>query len=297
MSRENRKDPRVNLALDVTIFTAPGEQKFKTKDISFRGVFIVTKDPYNLRHLVRFHTQTESGEKFELLGLVAHRINSFDAKERNKLPGMGIQLYSLGPEARKRWRRFVTDSCEADPQTRHELEMRNMPRVKIHLKNEKMKKQFMEHDFPSSGLFYRTSALAPVGSRVLCEIVHPVTEKSFQLVATVLETRQGSRRERGLQIQFDELSEASNVRFGRFDAGEATSASEVSEVDSTPTKANKRTISQVDETVNMSHVDDTVQMPQQISEVEEVMATSDILSVADAEAAYVDGISGSSETT
>lgn len=230
MSRENRKDPRVDVALNVTIFTAPGEKEFKTKDISYRGVFIVTQEPYNLRHLVRFHAQTDSGEKFEMLGLVAHRINTFDAKERNKLPGMGIQLYSLGTETRKRWRRFVTQSCESDPESRHALEIQEMPRLKIHLKNEKMKKQFMEHDFPSDGIFYRTSILSPVGSRVLCEIIHPITEKSFQLIATVLDTRDGSRRQRGIQIQFDELSEATNKRFDRFDAGEATSVSEVGEV-------------------------------------------------------------------
>ncbi|GEM_PF-2166416 len=229
MSRENRKDPRVDIALDVQIFTAPGVKSFKTQDVSFRGVFIVTQEPYNLRHLVRFHARTEDEQEFEMLGLVAHRINTFDAKERHKLPGMGIQLYSLGPENRQRWRDFVVQCCEADPATRRELEMQQMPRLKIHLKNEKMKRQFMEHDFPSQGIFYRTSALSPVGSKVLCEIIHPSTEKSFQLIATVLETRDGNRRQRGIQIQFEELSEATNARFDRFDKGEPTTVSEVSE--------------------------------------------------------------------
>ena len=221
MSRENRRDPRVEVTLPVFIQDAAGEKHFNTKDISYRGIFIMTREPFPLRKLVRFRMEAPDGD-YQMMGLVAHRMNELDAAEFGRDPGMGIQLYSVGKLTRERWRDFVLDNYNADPEARAELERKRMPRIRIHLKNDKMKQQFMMRDFPSGGIFYRTNDLQPVGTRMICDVIHPTSGRVFELNATVSETIDGSRRKRGLQLTFDELSEASNHDLERFDLGETS---------------------------------------------------------------------------
>lgn len=224
MSRQNRRDPRVEIALDVFIQDAAGEVKYMTKDISYRGVFIVTRDPFPLRKLVRFRMTSDDGD-YQMMGLVAHRVNDFDAAESGRDAGMGIQLYSVGKVTKERWRDFVTETYHADPVARAELERKRMPRIRIHLKNEKMKDQFMSRDFPSGGIFYRTNDLQDVGTRVVCDVIHPKSGRIFELPATVTNRVDGSRRKRGLQLTFEELSEGSSQQFEAFDLGEESEIS------------------------------------------------------------------------
>ena len=213
--RENRRDPRVDIALDVKIQTAVGETTFQTKDISYRGVFILCSDPFPLRKLVRFKTVVDDQE-LQMMGLVAHRLNAPDAAERGVKPGMGIQLYSVGDDTRDRWRQYVRDCYEADPDAAEEMRASELPRIRIHLATEAMMKQFMERDFPSGSIFYRTPDVHPVGTRVLCEVSHPTTGEHFQLQAQVSEVSDGPRRNRGMRVDFLELSEASDERFDDF---------------------------------------------------------------------------------
>lgn len=216
--RENRKDPRVDVALDVKIQTATGEAHFRTKDISYRGVFILTGDPYPLRKLVRFKAVVDDQE-LQMMGLVAHRLNAPDAAESGVKPGMGIQLYSVGEDTRDLWRQYVRDCYEQDPDAADEIRANELPRIRIHLATEAMMKQFMEKDFPSGSIFYRTPDVHPVGTRVICEVSHPVTAQYFQLQASVSEVAEGPRRNRGMRVDFLELSEATNERFDIFERG------------------------------------------------------------------------------
>jgi len=107
-----------------------------------------------------------------------------------------------------------------------------LPKLRIHLKNETMKEQFFKKDYPSGTIFYRTPDLLPEGTRVVCEVKHPDTAKVIELFATVIEVVEGARRKRGIRLSFEELSEASTDRFGRFERGEASEA--VDEADENP---------------------------------------------------------------
>ena len=99
-----------------------------------------------------------------------------------------------------------------------------MPHVKLHLKNQAMKDQFMNRDFPAGGIFYRTPDVFATGTRVICDVIHPESGRVFELLALVSDVVDGSKRTRGMQLTFDELSEATETRFSKFDDGELSEA-------------------------------------------------------------------------
>lgn len=223
MGKELRREPRVKANFEFVVETAGKTLHYYTRNASFSGVFLISENPLPLRRLVRLKTELD-GEPIEMIGMVAHTINGPDAMELGKNPGMGVALFSLGPEPERRWREWVRVEYEKDPEAHAALMATELPKLRIHLKNEAMKEQFFQKDYPSGTIFYRTPDLLPEGTRVVCEVKHPDTGRLMELFATVTETVEGARRKRGIRLSFEELSEASTERFGRFERGEVSEA-------------------------------------------------------------------------
>ncbi len=221
MGRENRRDPRVDVQLDVFLQTARGEDRYVTKDISYRGIFVVTPNPYPLRKLVRFRASLD-GSDVQMVGLVAHRVNSMDADERGTQPGMGVTLFSVGKSTREEWRDYVRAQYELDPEARRQVELEEMPRLRIHLASEEMLRQFVDRDLPSGSIFYRMPELQPVGTRVRLEVIHPQSRDMFEIEATITDVVEEPRHSRGVRVAFDEMSEATESRFHEFDVAEGS---------------------------------------------------------------------------
>jgi hypothetical protein len=226
MSRELRREPRVNADLEVELETAGEVQTYTTRNASFKGAFVLTNDPLPLRRLVRFRLDIGEDDEdiVELIGVVAHTLNAADAHESGREPGMGITLYPLSPDHGERWRSFVRTEYERDPEAHARLVASELPRLRLHLKNDQMKERFFGTDFPSGEIFYRTPELIPEGSPVVCEVTHPDTGKTLELFATVTEVVSGARRDRGLRIVFEDMSEASTEKMHRFERGELSEA-------------------------------------------------------------------------
>ncbi len=218
MGKELRREPRIRLDLDVEVETAGTRYIFPTRNASFSGVFMVSDDPLPLRRLVRMNIDVD-GEPVELLGMVAHSVNAADAHEQNKQPGMGVALFPMGETANERWRTFIRTEYERDPEAHAALMAAELPRLRIHLKNEKMHRHFFEKDYPSGEIFYRTPDLMEVGTRVVCE-VRSADREPIELFAHVSEIVEGARRKRGIRLTFEELSEATSQRVDEY--GDAT---------------------------------------------------------------------------
>lgn len=219
MGKSSRRDPRVNIALRVKMSTPTGYQTFKTKNISYRGIFIISDEPLPLRRLARLIVQTDHGSELEVLGMVAHRINASDAAERNISPGMGVQIYPVGSANNDVWRDFITDHLEQDPELRQAVREHNLPRLKIHIKDGSVLRKFAERDVPAGSLFYRSPEPQPVGSEVMLEIHHPMSGQRFMMKAVVSEIVEGGRRHRGMQIALDPLTEEQALEFQEFTSG------------------------------------------------------------------------------
>lgn len=224
MGKEQRREPRVRTELEIVITSAQGTRRLTTKNASFKGVFVKTDNPMPLRRLVRVRMEISDGE-VDMLGLVAHAVNAANAAEKGDEAGMGLALYPLGQYTGERWRNWIREVYESDPEAHAALVASELPRLRIHLKNQAMKDQFFGQEFPTGEIFYRSPDLLEIGSRVLCEVHHPETGRVLELFADVIDVTTGNRRNRGMQLAFDELSEASLVRVDRFDRGELSEAS------------------------------------------------------------------------
>ena len=216
MSRANRREPRVPVNLDVHLQTAAGELKYRTKNVSSRGVFIVCDEPLPLRRLARFRTIMEDGSELQMLGLVAHRVNTTDATERGAQPGMGLQLYSVGAATGERWRDFVDALVERDPALIKSIEERNLPRVRVHLSTKEKLLKFRERDLRKGQFFYRTPEPLPKGTKIMCEFTHPSAEDGFMISATVGDRVEGGRRKRGMQVHLHDVDENKLEAFDHF---------------------------------------------------------------------------------
>lgn len=218
MGKSNRRDPRVNIALDLTLANSGGVTTYTTKNISYRGIFVVTSDPLPLRRVARLSVPTD-GEPIEMLGMVAHRINAVDAQQRNAVAGMGLTLFPCGPELRETWRAFIDDHVERDPDLVQSIAEHNLPRLRIHIKDSAMLESFAQNDVPAGQIFYRTPDLLPQGADVMLEIHHPSSGDRFLMKASVLEVSDGGRRHRGMQLRFAPLEGDKADEFSSFVGG------------------------------------------------------------------------------
>ncbi|MFU8806372.1 MAG: PilZ domain-containing protein [Bradymonadaceae bacterium] len=214
-----RREPRVNVALDVFLQTLHGEESFVTRNASYAGVFIVCPDPFPLRKLIRFKTRLPNAEEdVQMMGLVAHTINAADAAELGRPPGMGIQIFSLGDETRQKWRDYIGEEYDKSPEAREAIELSEIPRVRVRIPNHGMLEKFYARDLPSGGIFLRTAELHPEGTHVECDIVHPDDGRIFVIEAVVSEVIPAPVRERGIRLAMEPLQDMSTLR--RFIDGE-----------------------------------------------------------------------------
>ena len=216
-SKKQRREPRIEISLPVTLQMPDGDLQFEIRDASYRGVFIACPDPLPLRKLVRFQTRLEvDDDPLQMLGLVAHTVNATEAHESGDIAGMGLQLFSVGPETRERWRGFITEEYEKDPEARDHVHKLDTPRVSVHMRSMEQLNTFIERDLDKGNIFVRTSELNPVDSAVICEIIHPDHNRPFALDARVIEVKETPRRERGMRLEFFDLDEEQREQLQAF---------------------------------------------------------------------------------
>lgn len=216
MGKSNRRDPRISIALDIKLSVPGGFEQYQTKNISFRGLFIVSEDPLPLRRIARMSLTTQTGELIEVLGLIAHRINAADAEERGIQAGMGIQIFPIGSQVNETWRDYVTAQLEQDPELRQAVHDHNLPRLKVHIKDQTVLESFASNDVPSGGIFYRSPEPQPVGSEVMLEVHHPNTKDRFLIKAAVSEVTEGGRRHRGMKLVLEPFDDEKSAAFQEF---------------------------------------------------------------------------------
>lgn len=207
-STGQRRSPRVEATLEVTLQTVDGEVSCNTRDASYQGVFIVRPDPLPLRKLIRFRTRLPDGdEQLQMLGLVAHTVSKDDASRQNRQPGMGIQLFSLGEKTRRRWRQFVDSLYQQDPRARETLASSQRPEVRMRIPDEATLQKLRRIHLPNNQLFVRTPELHPPGTSVDCVVVHPDRDDDLTLAATVTEVVDTSVKQRGLHLEIEPLED------------------------------------------------------------------------------------------
>jgi len=222
-SEDARREPRIDIDLEVTLQLPEGDVDYSVGDASYRGVFLYTSDPLPLRKLVRFRTQLPDDDApLQMMGLVAHHIAPAEAEEFGRDPGMGIHLFSVGEETHRRWRQFVQERYEQDPEARKEFKRLEYPHVVAHLPSHEELGSYFDEEVESGEMFVRSSEVHDEGTEVICDVVHSDGTRSLDLEGLVEDTVKSPPRKRGMTIRFTNLDDENRRRIqafieGRFD--------------------------------------------------------------------------------
>jgi hypothetical protein len=103
---EKRSELRFPLRLPVTMLSSPRRETYLTRDIGFRGVFIMAERCPSLRNLVRFGMILPvTGAELVLHAMVVRVILPDDPGGHE--PGMGLELYAADRSTRMIWSALV----------------------------------------------------------------------------------------------------------------------------------------------------------------------------------------------
>lgn len=104
--RDNRRDVRYKVQIPAVLIRGKSVLRYRTEDVSFRGVFLRTDDPPSLRQLVQIRlTLPPDNAEVAFHGMAVHVVRPEEAKGR--CPGVGIQFYAADGAERVRWETFI----------------------------------------------------------------------------------------------------------------------------------------------------------------------------------------------
>jgi len=203
-----------------------------TEDISHSGIFVRTDTPNNLRQLVQIElVLPTTGQHLRILAMVAHRLSVPEARMLARIPGMGLNLYGLGPAQVETWTHFV-DAAMDEYDESHEVTVealaarvlepirRAHPRAQTLLRAQMQSVDQMydmlTRDISEGGTFLHTDALQPVGARVQVVIVHPVDASEFNASGRVIRVVESPAPEKGVAVAFDPMDAAAKAQFRKF---------------------------------------------------------------------------------
>ena len=226
MSNERRNSSRIHLEIGVTVLENSGNRSLRAIDISERGMFIKTDDPAPVRRLIRLRVPVASdGQELHVLALVVHRVLPTPGTlTMDSPPGMGIQLYGLGPLARKRWTEWVknltidcaTPNGEPPPVPLQRVD--NPPPI------DSIKRMSVRHStswdvkiIGDSGENTRTTNISAGGAFILTTqphtegdtldliLVHPKTAEGFDISCQIV--RNVAKPNRGIGVRFVDMTD------------------------------------------------------------------------------------------
>lgn len=198
-----------------TLNYARESHELLTEDVSFRGVFLRTDNPPELRQLVRItFTLPDTSEKLSMHGMAVHRV------ERNnqggRAPGVGVQFYAIDKSTNAAWLSFVQRFAREHPEALDQPVAlappdaldpirREHPRyaaaLELDLRTVDELRTLYSRDVSHGGMFIVTDLVLAPGTPILIEVVHPISRALFMLDAVV--RRVSSPGEvRGLGVSF-----------------------------------------------------------------------------------------------
>lgn len=229
---ERRRQPRVQVQMAITVMEASGDKVLRATDINKRGFFIKTDAPKPVRRLVRMRVPM-GDEELQVLGMVVHRIVPYTARERGIDPGMGVQLYGLGPLAKERWDAWVDELYErypapfldgalpgkkpppppilrrpGSPQTPppidaiRRLHKRYNMAWQVRLLGEGSIEETHTTDISIGGAFVLTKQVFSVGDSVDISLIHPTDGRAFAVEGKIVRVIGAPSKRPGIAVQF-----------------------------------------------------------------------------------------------
>jgi len=223
----DRRDRRYDFHTPGVILARKGEIPVVTGDVSFRGAFLQTETPPQLRQLVRVRLafpegfEPSAGHELVATGMVAHVVQTGDARGRS--PGAGIEFYGLDGELRARWERFiqfVQTAHDAKPEAKGPRDKGPSPdKPRTKRPGATLDVQLLPGftvEAPSGGsastaqdisqgrMFIRTDVPYSVGSGLVVNLIDSISRVAFPIDCVVRRREFGSKA--GLEVEFLEMA-------------------------------------------------------------------------------------------
>jgi PilZ domain len=230
----DRRDRRYAVHMHGVIVTRKGEVPVLTGDVSFRGAFLQTASPPQLRQLVRLRLALPpeldaGGRDREIVttGMVAHVVAAGDPGGR--APGAGIEFYGLDGELRTRWERFIK-SAQARLGDREEPAARRADSETHAGRGRHLDAELVQAGVEAEGagpssvsrgqnilrgrMFVRTDVPQSVGAGLVVNLVDPMSRERFPVDCVVRRRVFGS--DAGVEVEILEMTPATRSALAEF---------------------------------------------------------------------------------
>lgn len=104
-AKNKRMDERFACEVTVDLVWNRQRSRLRTVDVGYRGLFLRTDTPPNLRQLLRLEVPLPDGEVLVIHGMAVHVLQIGDPSPNG--PGVGVQFYAVDKDCASRWGRFV----------------------------------------------------------------------------------------------------------------------------------------------------------------------------------------------
>lgn len=194
-----RRDKRFLVSIPMLLHVGRALEEAVTVDVGHGGVFLSTAAEVPLQQLVRVELLLPpEGVLFTATGKPVHRV---DEGSRDRTPGVGIQFYGLGREARATWDAFIAHVRASSPEAEvgpanlchaavvEPTHRRNPAHVKtLRVVSERLTDLVaLERRASDEGrIFVLTDTQLYVDDAIGLQMVHPHTEDIFELDAKVV---------------------------------------------------------------------------------------------------------------
>ncbi len=223
-SQPERRETRYPFRLQVTLRSGAETFQLDTSDVSYRGIFLCTESPPNLRELIAIEaTLPPDNTPFHSHGMCVFSLTE-NASSATNTSGTGIQFYAQSENDRGVWERFILHVRESISEEDLELPSsarRRHPRldVKFEVKFEVKPANISEletlysRNLSTGGMFLETELNLDIGQALELSILHPLDTSSFTINSTV---RRRSLNPIGLGVEFSLLADVERDRFQEF---------------------------------------------------------------------------------
>jgi c-di-GMP-binding flagellar brake protein YcgR len=218
--------PRITAELRVEILDkTPFETK--TVNISQNGVLLLASHSREVNDFVRLRIFLPPHfQSIEILGRVANQ------NKKNEKETLGIHFIELDSQERNQWLEYVskveslTEALKAESSATHTLaERRKTGRTAevfvVRFKEGKKFEEFITKNMGTGGMFLSTPISKSLGEKVQVVIVHPVTDRTFEMEAEIVrvEGDSTSQKRMGMALHFLGMDETKEKELQEFFQG------------------------------------------------------------------------------
>ncbi len=198
---EQRVDKRFRAQVRVTLRYGRSAQELVTEDVGYRGVFLRTEAPPELRQLARLEIALpDTGERLTVHGMAVHCVAVGNPSGR--VPGVGVQFYAVDKATHTAWAAFIHRIEKAHPEREVKRPARRPsandayeparpsmpgPRAELELELHSVEelRTLYARDITQGGMFIVTDLVLAPGTPLHIDVVHPLSRAVFTLDAEV----------------------------------------------------------------------------------------------------------------